>query len=217
MRMFGITRDGNSVCCHVHGFSPYFYVNLPTTFTETDLAPFKVINFYLKNHTVSKAFSSSENSRHRQMIHFKDSLSNVATINFCHPNALILPYLLITVVNKLNILHIRLKKSIIFVDTERNYQITLPITERTAWIWLLMFAYFVPEAGTLFRSVRILLFKTWTFPKIWDFISVLITESMPAIGSSILVFAILPELDVVKGAMLTNAVCFVPAVGKFTI
>lgn len=25
-RMFGVTRDGNSILCHVHGFHPYFYV-----------------------------------------------------------------------------------------------------------------------------------------------------------------------------------------------
>lgn len=41
IRMFGVTKEGNSVCCHVHGFSPYFYVNLPDTFTVNDLAPFK--------------------------------------------------------------------------------------------------------------------------------------------------------------------------------
>ncbi|XP_030767293.1 DNA polymerase delta catalytic subunit [Sitophilus oryzae] len=41
IRMFGITKEGNSVCCHVHGFSPYFYINLPTTFSNGDLGPFK--------------------------------------------------------------------------------------------------------------------------------------------------------------------------------
>ncbi|CAH1125416.1 unnamed protein product [Ceutorhynchus assimilis] len=41
IRMFGITKEGNSVCCHVHGFSPYFYVNLPNTFKNDDLASFK--------------------------------------------------------------------------------------------------------------------------------------------------------------------------------
>ncbi|CAG9783630.1 unnamed protein product [Diatraea saccharalis] len=34
MRMYGITIDGNSVCCHVHGFSPYFYVTVPVNFKE---------------------------------------------------------------------------------------------------------------------------------------------------------------------------------------
>ncbi|GBP55662.1 DNA polymerase delta catalytic subunit [Eumeta japonica] len=35
MRMFGITMEGNSVCCHVHGFTPYFYVTVPHNFTDS--------------------------------------------------------------------------------------------------------------------------------------------------------------------------------------
>lgn len=42
MRMFGVTKNGNSVCCHVHGFCPYFYVNLPDEFSSADLIKFKV-------------------------------------------------------------------------------------------------------------------------------------------------------------------------------
>lgn len=41
MRMFGINDAGNSVCCHVHGFSPYFYVTCPPTFNESHLGEFK--------------------------------------------------------------------------------------------------------------------------------------------------------------------------------
>lgn len=41
MRMYGVTMDGNSVCCHVHGFAPYLYVAAPPGFTHTHLAPFK--------------------------------------------------------------------------------------------------------------------------------------------------------------------------------
>ena len=29
LRMYGVTMDGNSVCAHLHGFLPYFYVPLP--------------------------------------------------------------------------------------------------------------------------------------------------------------------------------------------
>lgn len=49
IRMFGITKSGNSVCCHIHGFSPYFYVNLPDSFTAADLGQFKVSynNFHI--------------------------------------------------------------------------------------------------------------------------------------------------------------------------
>lgn len=32
MRIFGVTRHQNSVCCHVHGFAPYFYVTVPPHF-----------------------------------------------------------------------------------------------------------------------------------------------------------------------------------------
>lgn len=42
MRMFGINDAGNSVCCHVHGFSPYFYVTCPPTFKDIHLGEFKV-------------------------------------------------------------------------------------------------------------------------------------------------------------------------------
>ncbi|CAH0561401.1 unnamed protein product [Brassicogethes aeneus] len=41
MRMFGINKNGNSVCCHVHGFSPYLYVNLPDDFKQEDLGKFR--------------------------------------------------------------------------------------------------------------------------------------------------------------------------------
>nr|BAO20831.1 DNA polymerase delta catalytic subunit [Baculentulus morikawai] len=41
VRMFGVTAEGNSVCCHVHGFAPYFYVPCPDGFNETHCKPFK--------------------------------------------------------------------------------------------------------------------------------------------------------------------------------
>ena len=34
VRMFGVTKLGNSVCCHVHGFHPYFYVPAPEKFSK---------------------------------------------------------------------------------------------------------------------------------------------------------------------------------------
>ncbi|XP_076251773.1 chitin synthase chs-2-like [Rhynchophorus ferrugineus] len=102
------------------------------------------------------------------------------------------------------------------LDNTRSYNFIVPDVERTTWIWLLMFAYFAPEFGTFFRSLRILIFKSWDLPSLWDFLLLLMTESFPAIGSSLLIFNILPEMDVIRGAMLTNALCFFPAL-EFTL
>ena len=44
-----------------------------------------------------------------------------------------------------------------------------------------------------------------------DFLVVLLFETMSAVGMALLTFVVLPELDVVKGAMLTNCVAFIPA------
>ncbi|XP_002047697.2 DNA polymerase delta catalytic subunit [Drosophila virilis] len=34
VRMFGVTMEGNSVCCHVHGYCPYFYITAPRDFEQ---------------------------------------------------------------------------------------------------------------------------------------------------------------------------------------
>uniref|UniRef100_A0ABM5GSA5 DNA polymerase n=2 Tax=Pogona vitticeps TaxID=103695 RepID=A0ABM5GSA5_9SAUR len=41
LRMFGITEAGNSICCHIHGFAPYFYVPAQTGFQAGHLADFQ--------------------------------------------------------------------------------------------------------------------------------------------------------------------------------
>jgi DNA polymerase delta subunit 1 len=41
MRMYGVTMEGNSVCCHVHGFAPYMFVMAPTGFNESHLKVFR--------------------------------------------------------------------------------------------------------------------------------------------------------------------------------
>ena len=41
VRMFGLTSAGNSVCCLIHGFHPYFYVPAPLGFKEEDCGLFR--------------------------------------------------------------------------------------------------------------------------------------------------------------------------------
>ena len=58
--------------------------------------------------------------------------------------------------------------------------------------------------------MRICFFKSCTKPNAKEFFTVFLTETLHTVGVALLVFVILPDLDVVKGAMLTNCVCFVP-------
>ena len=98
-------------------------------------------------------------------------------------------------------------------DLERNKQYVAEIstTEMTAWFWVLTCSFILPELGTLFRSSRICIFKSSRKPMFSDFLVVLLFETMSAVGMALLTFVVLPELDVVKGAMLTNCVAFIPA------
>ncbi|XP_054284217.1 chitin synthase chs-2-like isoform X1 [Macrosteles quadrilineatus] len=95
---------------------------------------------------------------------------------------------------------------------DKQFVVNLPPEERVAWTWCLLFAFMVPEVGTLLRSLRICFFKSWRKPPFGDFLFVFIMETLHTVGLAMLIFVILPELDAIKGAMLTNCVCFVPAV-----
>ncbi|XP_045760492.1 chitin synthase chs-2 isoform X2 [Maniola jurtina] len=95
---------------------------------------------------------------------------------------------------------------------DKQFIVSLPDEERVAWMWALLAAFAIPEIGTLIRSVRICFFKTSKTPTSIQFIVVFITESLHTIGMGLLFFKVLPELDVVKGAMITNCLCIVPAI-----
>ncbi|KAJ9536846.1 hypothetical protein OSB04_029579 [Centaurea solstitialis] len=40
IRIFGVTMEGNSVCCNVHGFEPYFYISCPPGMGPDDISRF---------------------------------------------------------------------------------------------------------------------------------------------------------------------------------
>ena len=66
--------------------------------------------------------------------------------------------------------------------------------------------------GTLIRSSRICIFKSCRRSSFSDFLVVWVFESLHVVGLALLFFVVLPDLDVVKGAMLTNCVAFIPAI-----
>ena len=95
---------------------------------------------------------------------------------------------------------------------DQAFYAKLPTEENVVWTWCLIFTFLVPEIFTLFRASRIVLFKSWRRPPFSDFVIVWMFESFHIIGIGLLMFAVLPHLDVVQGAMITNCVCLVPGV-----
>ena len=51
-RLFGVTMEGHSVLCHVHGFRPYFYIQAPNGFRDEDLARFMVCFYHILLHSI---------------------------------------------------------------------------------------------------------------------------------------------------------------------
>lgn len=94
---------------------------------------------------------------------------------------------------------------------DKQFVVNLPAEERVAWSWCLIFAFVIPELGTLIRSLRICVFKSWKRPPFNDFLWVFVMETLHVVGLASLFLIVLPNLDVIKGAMLTNCVCFIPA------
>ncbi|GAV61568.1 DNA_pol_B domain-containing protein/DNA_pol_B_exo1 domain-containing protein/zf-C4pol domain-containing protein [Cephalotus follicularis] len=43
IRIFGVTKEGHSVCCKVHGFEPYFYISCPLGMGLDDISRFHQI------------------------------------------------------------------------------------------------------------------------------------------------------------------------------
>lgn len=95
---------------------------------------------------------------------------------------------------------------------DKQFITKVPQAERVAWMWCLIFAFWVPEFGAWFRSMRICFFKSWKKPPLGQFLIVFTAETCHTVGIALLVFSVLPDLDVVKGAMLTNCLCFFPGV-----
>lgn len=41
LQMYGVSMEGNSILCHIHGYVPYFYIPAPTGFNENQCGVFQ--------------------------------------------------------------------------------------------------------------------------------------------------------------------------------
>ncbi|XP_037071620.1 chitin synthase chs-2-like [Pollicipes pollicipes] len=98
------------------------------------------------------------------------------------------------------------------IGLDKTWRVELPDVEKVAWVWCLFFCFITPEAGTWIRSTRMCIFKSIRRPEFSHFLVVVLFETLHTIGLALLVFFVLPDLDAVKGVMLTNCVCIVPGV-----
>ncbi|CAL4108316.1 unnamed protein product, partial [Meganyctiphanes norvegica] len=95
-------------------------------------------------------------------------------------------------------------------NIDKDYVAVIPELENVVWAWVLFICFIIPELGTWFRSSRMCIFKSWKRPKAGDFFFVWLFETFHTIGCGLLIFIVLPDLDVIKGAMLTNCCAFIP-------
>ncbi|KAM7362637.1 hyaluronan synthase-like protein kkv isoform 1-T3 [Cochliomyia hominivorax] len=95
---------------------------------------------------------------------------------------------------------------------DKTFVVKLPDEERIAWIWALIIAFSIPEVGSLIRSSRICFFKTFKVPHKSHFLFMFIMESLNTFGTALLMFVVLPQLDAIQGAMLTNCLCVIPGI-----
>lgn len=97
-------------------------------------------------------------------------------------------------------------------EQQKIYSVEIPEEQRIAWIWAIVYAFCIPEAGCFLRAFRIYFFKNVRKANWKEILLVSVSETLSLLGLALLVFVILPQIDVIKGAMITNCVCFFPAI-----
>lgn len=100
--------------------------------------------------------------------------------------------------------------------SEKNLEALTSNQESIAWICAIVISFSVPEIATFLRSARLCFFKSFRSFKLYEFGLVCFIEISYVIGLSFLAFKVLPEIDVIQGAMLTNCFCLIPGIlGSF--
>ena len=98
------------------------------------------------------------------------------------------------------------------IDRSRTYIAEIAGAEQVVWVWVLFVSFCIPEVFTFLRSMRMVCFKSPTRATAMDTLIVIAMESLSMVGLGLLAFYVWPNLDVIKGAMLTNCVAFTPGI-----
>lgn len=80
IRIFGVTREGHSVCCNVHGFEPYFYICCPSGMGPDDIPHFqqaleRKMKEYNRNSRISQCIRRIELVQKRSIMYYQQQNS----------------------------------------------------------------------------------------------------------------------------------------------
>lgn len=89
IRMFGCTMEGYSVCMHVHGFTPYFYVNAPPGFKKQDCSK---VRSALEGMMRERDRSSVKLGCYVQAVQLKEGLSSIYGYQFEKKKSVLVVY-----------------------------------------------------------------------------------------------------------------------------
>ncbi|XP_027357165.1 DNA polymerase delta catalytic subunit isoform X2 [Abrus precatorius] len=81
IRIFGVTKEGHSVCCNVHGFEPYFYISCPPGMGPDDISHFHQtlegrMRDANRNSNVGKFICRIEMVQRRSIMYYQQSNSH---------------------------------------------------------------------------------------------------------------------------------------------
>ncbi|XP_040078932.1 chitin synthase chs-2 isoform X3 [Ixodes scapularis] len=97
------------------------------------------------------------------------------------------------------------------LEEDKLYSTGVDSVQRVAWKWMLLLVLCVPELICFLDCVKECMLRSIKMPGPKTFFLVFVVETFHATGLCLLVFAVLPEMDAVKGAMICNCVAIVPA------
>ncbi|CAF4077116.1 unnamed protein product, partial [Rotaria magnacalcarata] len=85
------------------------------------------------------------------------------------------------------------------------------------WSLMLVATICVPYVFLFLEALAKSLFRNRHGPVFTDLITIFVLESIHTFGVCLLVFRVLPSCDVIRGLLLMNAVCTIPAFCKLTL